>query len=65
MESRIERVQSFLEGAVPDRDFEDERLKIEADIYAGIQESISLGWMSLDDGEQLIREWHERWGRAE
>jgi hypothetical protein len=65
MESRIERTQQFLDANVTDHDFQDQLMKIEADMIEGLQESITLGWLTPEQADQMIADWHERYGHAQ
>lgn len=45
------------ENQITEADYQEQRRKVEEDMIAGIEESISLGWLTQDEGDQMIYDW--------
>lgn len=71
MSERLDRAEEFLneswehiaDNHMTPEDFEKQLLDVEADMVAGIQEEVRLGWLTEEQADILIREWKQRYGR--
>ena len=52
---------NFGHDQITPEDFAEQKRRVEEDMVAGIVESIEGGWLSPEDGEQMIWEWRQRY----
>jgi hypothetical protein len=51
---------TFGKNQLTAEDYADQKRKVEADMIAGIEESIRLGWMTQQEGDELLYQYMQR-----
>lgn len=60
MSERFNRASEFLESwenQITPEDYQEQLRRVQEDMVAGIEESIRLGWVTREDGDQMLYGW--------